>query len=100
MQIVRLHVSGRDLDNDIARNQRVGWSICVLAMACSGLMFGLLGPSGILHLDSVLAISGVAVAFGAMLALVVNKLRPTYDHANSRWKVFYDLLLRQVPPPD
>jgi len=41
-----------------------------------------------------------AIALGCVLAVVVNLLGPRYETTIGRWKTFYNLLLRQLPPPD
>jgi hypothetical protein len=81
-------------------NSRISWSIYVLILACFCLIGGLLAPFGLFHFLSGRACFWVALGFGCVTALVVNLLRPRYDSATGRWRVIYDYLLKQLPPPD
>jgi hypothetical protein len=81
-------------------NSRLGWSIYFLSVAVSCFICGVLAP---FHLVPFLA-GGmwfwVAIAFGCLLAVVVNFFRPRYEAATGRWRAFYEFLLKQLPPPD
>jgi hypothetical protein len=37
---------------------------------------------------------------GAVMALVVNLVRPRYERTAGRWRSLYDFLLKQMSPPD
>jgi hypothetical protein len=41
---------------------------------------------------------GVGTAIGCTLAVILNWLRPRYDHAGRFWKPIYRFLLEQMPP--
>jgi hypothetical protein len=95
---VRLQVNHQRLHVE-PPNRRISWSITLLAMFPSFLVFGLLAPR-LLLITSGLGIFLIAFIFGTIGGLVVNSLRPPYQSCSHRWRRFYDFLLRQLPPPD
>jgi hypothetical protein len=81
-------------------NGRITWSIYALALAASALISGAFAPFGLLPFLSGGAWFWIALAFGAVLAVIVNCIRPRYESTTGRWRAFYDFLLRQLPPPE
>lgn len=97
---VRLQVKYRERAGPESPNRRISWSVRLLAILSSVLIFGLLAPSRLLPLISTTGIFLVALISGIFVALVVNLLRPPYETCSHHWRAFYDFLLRQLPPPD
>ena len=81
-------------------NGRISWSIYALALAVSCMVCGALAPFRALPFLSGGTWLWVALAFGAVLAVIVNLVRPRYEITTGRWRAFYDFLLRQMPPPE
>ena len=81
-------------------NRRIGWSIYVLSVFVSGLICGALALFRHFTFLSGGMWFGVATAFGCMIAIVVNLVRPRYERTSGWWQAFYDFLLRQLPSPD
>ncbi len=96
---VRPQVKHQRRDDAESPNRRISWSITILAMFPLCLTFGLLAPR-LLPLTSTLGIFLITVISGLLAALVVNLLRRPYETCPHHWRVFYDFLLRQLPPPD
>lgn len=97
---VRLNMRTDHQETPEPPNRRVGWSIYGAAVIASCLICAALAPWGLFPLLSGGAWSWVAVAFGVVIALIVNLVRPRYETAVGKWRAFYDFLLRQMPPPD
>jgi len=75
-------------------NRRVSWSIYGLSLIVSCVVCGVLAP---FYAGSMWF--WVAIGFSCVLTVIVNLLRPRYEATTGRWRVFYDLLLKQLPPP-
>jgi len=81
-------------------DRRISWSIYVLVMAGFCLIGGGLAP-----LELFPALFGgawfcIMLVSGAVMALVVNLVRPRYEGTAGRWRSLYDFLLKQMSPPD
>lgn len=78
---------------------RISWSIYTLAVV----IFGLLGTA-VVTSDVLSSLFGgawfwIALVLGGTV-LVINLTRPSYENAGEGWRYFYDVLLRQMGPPD
>ena len=96
--VVRLNMPVDHPDPPEPPDRKINWSVYFLTGAAFCLVGGGLAP--FVHLPGRGTWFCVALFLGAVTGFVLNLVRPHYDKAVGRWRSFYDLLLRQVPPPD
>jgi hypothetical protein len=98
--MITSHMSAKHPDAPEPPNDRISWSIYALALAVSGLLCGTLASVGVLPFLAGGTWFWVALVCGGATALVANLVQPRYENTVGWWRVFYDFLLRQMPPPD
>jgi peptidoglycan/LPS O-acetylase OafA/YrhL len=81
-------------------DRRISWSIYMLTVVIFCLFGAGVATSGVLPVLSGGAWFWIVLVLGGVTSLVVNCIRPKYERAAGRWKLFYKFLLRQMPPPD